>query len=63
MKLSEIKLFNYFKHNRKILQLIDHDYLEPWAVGYENQTDETINMIIYTDVEPVKVNVVEINNC
>jgi len=63
MKLSEIKLFNYFKHNRKIFQLIDHDYLDQWGVGYDNQTEETINMNIYTDVERVKVNVVEINNC
>lgn len=63
MMISDIKLFKYFKHNGRILQLVDHDFLDQWAVGYDNKTGETINMNVYTEVEPVNVNIVEIKNC
>lgn len=61
-RLSTIKLFTYFKHDGRILQLIDNDYLEQWAVGYDQKTGEVINLNLYINVEPINVDIIEINN-
>ncbi|WP_392552885.1 hypothetical protein RHO14_03215 [Orbus wheelerorum] len=62
MRLSDIKLFHHFKHDGRILQLIDNDYLEQWAVGYDQKTGEVINLNLYINVEPINVDIIEINN-
>lgn len=62
-KVSDLDIYKFFKLDGKILQLIDIDYLDELAVGYDNSTGETLNMSQHQYVEPVEVKIVEVTNC
>lgn len=63
IRLSDIEPYHYFKYNQQILQLIKIDLLDQFAVSYNHLTGETTNLGQYQLVEPISVQIVEINNC
>lgn len=63
VRLSDIKPYQYFKHNKQILQLIQIDYLDQTASCYNHIKGEIQSLGQYQLVEPVKIEVVEISDC
>lgn len=63
VRISDVKPYQYFKHNQQILQLIEINLLDQFAVSYNHLTGETTNLGQYQLIEPINVKIVEINDC
>lgn len=54
-RLDSLKKYSFLEYENELLQLVDTDYLDEWALLYNNKTQEYRRVGLFQYVIPVKV--------